>query len=85
MSCRERISKGECLCSAILWTVTAVLSVAVAFRLLSANGLSDGKTVLLAAFLVMVNLASSGVHWYRWFSYDKKKSDDILGGNEYER
>ena len=80
---RNRISRGECLAAALLWTL--VLVIQLGFFLAAGRSL-DGVSMGLAVALVLLQVLCCALQWYRYLAYDRKKSNDndSLGGNPHE-
>jgi len=64
---RKWMSKGECLFSALLWTVTAVLYLILFFLAIRE------KYIWCGALLLVIELGACAFHWYRYLAYDKVK------------
>ncbi len=64
---RKWMSKGECLFSALLWTVTTVLYLILFFLAVRENYL------LCGALLLAMQLGACAFHWYRYLTYNKAK------------
>lgn len=84
MGYRNRISRGECLAAALLWTL--VLVIQLGFFLAAGRSLDSGS-LSYAVILVLLQVLCCALQWYRYLAYNWKKSNDNnnLGGNPHER
>ena len=79
MGDRNRISRGECLAAALLWTLVLVIQLGFF--------LAAGRSLGYAVILVLLQVLCCALQWYRYLAYNWKKSNDNnnLGGNPHER
>lgn len=79
MGYRNRISRGECLAAALLWTLVLVIQLGFF--------LAAGRSLGYAVILVLLQVLCCALQWYRYLAYNWKKSNDNnnLGGNPHER
>ena len=84
MGYRNRISQGECLAAALLWSL--VLVIQLGFFLAAGRSL-DSRSLGYAVGLILLQGPCCAFQWYRYLAYNRKKSDDDdnLGGNPHER
>lgn len=84
MGYRKRISQGECLAAALLWSL--VLVIQLGFFLAAGRSL-DSRSLGYAVGLVLLQGPCCAFQWYRYLAYNRKKSNDNdnLGGNPHER
>lgn len=84
MGYRNRISQGECLAAALLWSL--VLVIQLGFFLAAGRSL-DSRSLGYAVGLVLLQGPCCAFQWYRYLAYNRKKSNDNdnVGGNPHER
>ena len=84
MGYRNRISQGECLAAALLWSL--VLVIQLGFFLAAGRSL-DSRSLGYAVGLVLLQGPCCAFQWYRYLAYNRKKSNDNdnLGGKPHER
>ena len=84
MGYRNRISQGECLAAALLWSL--VLVIQLGFFLAAGRSL-DSRSLGYAVGLVLLQGPCCAFQWCRYLAYNRKKSNDNdnLGGNPHER
>ena len=60
---RDYVSKRECLIAALIWSVTPALQ-AIFFLIYGRT--IQGSGAVLAALLLLLQLAAAAFHWYRY-------------------
>lgn len=70
---RDYVSKRECLIAALIWSVPPALQ-AIFFLIYGRT--IQGSGAVLAALLLLLQLAAAAFHWYRYLAYDTKHPND---------
>ena len=79
---QNRVSRGECLASALMWTI--VLAIQLSFFLYAGHSL-DSVSMGYVIVLILVQGACCVLQWCRYLAYNKKTDYNNLGGNPHER
>lgn len=71
---REFMTKGECLVSALLWTLNPILTLALTAYVLVfyVPIFLDWRDLWPLALLILLQLTSCAFHWHRYLAYNQE-------------